>query len=103
MVAARLRRLTRLLSRRRYSLLRRKFFHRAKKMAISDRDLRRKQLKKLKKLEEEEKRRVAGRTGGDSEAEERRAEERRAEERSAAEDTGAERSAAEGDAPRKVR
>ncbi|KAF0309950.1 Translocation protein SEC62 [Amphibalanus amphitrite] len=79
-------------------MLRRKFFHRAKKVAISDRDLRRKQLKKLKKLEEEEKRRTAPR--GDSESE--RDDRRTAEERSAAEDTAAERSAVEGEASPKA-
>ena len=79
-------------------MLRRKFFHRAKKMAISDRDLRRKQLKKLKKLEEEEKKKVS--KGGDHSESEH--EDRRGDDKSNAEETAGEKSAVEGEASPKA-
>ncbi|KAF0309494.1 Translocation protein SEC62 [Amphibalanus amphitrite] len=78
-------------------MLRHKFFHRAKKIAITDRDLRRKELKKLKKKEDEE-RKKKGTTREESESDSGEDEEtKEAAERSAADEPAGEPSAAEGD------
>ena len=86
-----------------FRMLRHKFFHRAKKIAITDRDLRRKELKKLKKKEEEDrKRRTEPKEEEDqkkeeSESESQEDEEKEAAEKSNAEETAGEKSAVEGE------
>ena len=79
-------------------MLRHKFFHRAKKIAITDRDLRRKELKKLKKKEEEERKKKDTKEESESDsAEEEENKEREAGEKSNAEETAGEKSAVEGE------
>ncbi|XP_037090130.1 translocation protein SEC62-like [Pollicipes pollicipes] len=79
-------------------MLRHKFFHRAKKIAISDRDLRRKQLKKLKKKEEEEKKKVTEKEDESGSEED----EGKTDDKGNAEETGGERSVGEGEASPKA-
>ncbi|XP_037075543.1 translocation protein SEC62-like [Pollicipes pollicipes] len=80
-------------------MLRHKFFHRAKKIAITDRDLRRKELKKLKKKEEEDrKKKTKDESESDSgEEDEKGSKQERDGEKSNAEETAGEKSAVEGE------